>query len=467
MSLSQTRHNVSVVLLQKPMKLKHRLFSRHILSAAAGLAFCAAGAYGQSSDAIINKLVEKGILTTDEAKELRKESEQGFNEEFKQQTGLPDYVTSLKFNGDFRGRLDSLSSDNSAYVDRLRFRYRLRAGVELTLKDQFTLGFSLGSDDTGGSPLSNNTTLENDATKKAVWINTAFAKWTPIHDEEWMLSSTIGKMYNPLQVTPMEFDPDYTPEGGVVQAAHRFNDRHGIRFNGGAFILDEISGSTRDPFFYTAQAIWDAKWESNLESSLGVSVYSIVNTSGLTGPSPAGPGNIPNYNLGNTRDATGNLVNNYNPVVVSGSVTYKVDNFPLYKGAFPIQVLGQYMNNPAASSRNEGYFGGVKFGKSGKKGTWDIAYRYQYLEGDAWYEEVVDDDNVGYWQTTPVGDGAGGNGGMFGGTNVKGHLLKLDYSLTDALTLTFTGYFNNLIDPSPDGSQSGGTHLMADLMWKF
>ena len=448
------------------MKFKHRLLNGHCFTAAIGVAFCAANAQAQSSDALINKLVEKGILTSDEAKELRQESAQGFDEEFKDKVGLPDYVTSLRFNGDFRGRADWLNSDNSAFTDRLRLRYRLRAGLELTLKDEFTIGFGLGSGDAGGNPLSNNTTLDNNGTKKPIWVDTAFAKWTPIHDDQWTASTTIGKMRNPLQVTPMEFDPDYTPEGGVVQVAHNLNADHKVRFNGGAFILDELSGSTQDPFFYTAQLFWDAKWQSRLDTSLGVSVYSIVNGGSLNN------GNVPNNNAGNTRNAAGNLVYSYNPVVLTGSLIYKLDDFPLYKGTFPIQVVGQYMNNPATSSRNEGYFGGIKFGKSGKRGTWDIAYRYQYLEGDAWYEELVDDDNVGYYQSTPVNDGfvSAGNpngAGLFGGTNVKGHLVRVDYSLTDALTLTFFGYFNNLIDPSPNGSKSGGTHLMADLMWKF
>jgi hypothetical protein len=124
------------------------------------------------------------------------------------------------------------------------------------------------------------------------------------------------------------------------------------------------------------------------------------------------------------------------------------------------------------------------FGKSGKKGTWDISYRYQYLEADAWYDQMVDDDNVAFY-SNPVAGGPGtstsGSGaiipvGVYGGTNIKGHLIKFYYSITDALTFSVTCYVNDLINPglnvssTPFGAgqpQNNMMHLMADVMWKF
>jgi hypothetical protein len=186
-------------------------------------------------------------------------------------------------------------------------------------------------------------------------------------------------------------------------------------------------------------------------------MYGIGGEGGLT------TGNIPNNNGGNTRDANGNLVNHYNSVVLSGSVAYKLDHFPFYPGAFPIRLAGEYMNNPAANDNNTGWWSGIMLGKSGTKSAWDISYRYQRLEADAWFEELVGDDNVAYFQRA----GASDKSGLVGGTNIKGHLVKLNYSILDSLTFTVSAYFNNLINPSPSGSKNGGTHVMADLMWKF
>jgi hypothetical protein len=61
---------------------------------------------------------------------------------------------------------------------------------------------------------------------------------------------------------------------------------------------------------------------------------------------------------------------------------------------------------------------------------------------------------------------------MYGGTNIKGHLVRMDYSITDALTFTVTAYINQLINQPAQSSpsvnlNSGAIHVMADLVWKF
>ena len=127
------------------------------------------------------------------------------------------------------------------------------------------------------------------------------------------------------------------------------------------------------------------------------------------------------------------------------------------------------MYNPGAPNNNEGYWAGIMFGKSGKKGAWDISYRYQYLEADAWYDELVDDDNVAFYAN---GGTTQPKTGWVGGTNIKGHLVKFDYSLTDSLTFSFSAFINQLINPNQNIGATGepnsnALHVMADLMWKF
>jgi hypothetical protein len=293
-------------------------------------------------------------------------------------------------------------------------------------------------------------------------VDTAYGKWTPIHNDDWKLVATIGKMVQPFDVSPMLFDPDYTPEGGALQASYKFNDNQSLRFNTAAFVLDEVKGSARDPFLYGGQIIWDANWTPKIGTSLGIAAYDIVNKEGLTKSTPAtaaydsNVGNSP-YNVG----TTGAYTYNFNPVVVSGSVTYKLDSFPLYAGAFPIKLAGEYMNNPGASSNNKGYWAGVTFGKSGKKGTWDISYRYQRLEADAWWDQVVDDDSVAAFPTSATA------AALCSGTNIKGHLIKLNYSLTDSLTFGFTCYVDDLIKNPYPTAKTDALRAMADIMWKF
>ena len=455
-----------------------------------------------SVDALLNKLEQKGILTVDEAKELKAENQQNsaadMNKAFNSKISMPDWITSYKLYGDLRGRFDEQSTDNPgnkakglSAENEIRLRYRLRVGLLVSMLDDLQVGFSLGSDNSSGNALSNNTTLENNGTKKPIYVDTAFGKWTPINDGVWMLAAIIGKMNQPFQVTPMEFDPDYTPEGAALQGTYKINDYHSLGFNTAAFVLDNVApassssstsattGSTRDPWMYGGQVIWNANWTPQVASSMGFSAYNIVNKNGL-GLGQAGlPVGTPNYNnggvannnQGNTRASNGNLLYWYNPIVASASLTYSLDSFPLYKGKFPIKPAGEYMYNPGAPSNNEGYWVGVTLGKSGKKGMWDVSYRYQYLEADAWYDELVDDDNVAFYSNSgPVQPKTG----WVGGTNIKGHLVKFNYSLTDALTFSFTAYMNELINanqntgtPPAGEPKNSAMHVMADLMWKF
>ena len=430
----------------------------------------------QSVDALLDKLVDKGILTVREANDLKQESDKNFTAALQTKTGLPDWVTSPQFHGDLRGRVDQISSDNLAWTDRARYRYRARLGVTATLWDDFEVGLRLTSGDPsgsqGGNPLSNNSTLQWNGSKKFLWLDLAYAKWTAIHNGDWTLSGTIGKMENPFQTPYMVFDPDYMPEGASLQLAYSPSSSRTLKLNAAAFVLGEISrlgggySPSRDPLLGGAQLLWEARWSPKIESSVSVSAY------GISGVHNLDNALVPNVNDGNTRNASGQLVYIYNPIVGGGSLTYKLASFPFYAGEFPIKVGGEFMNNPGAPNRNSGYWAGATFGKSGKKKTWDGSYRYQRLEADAWYEELVDDDNGAFYQAAAANTGftSSSNPSGFGwraGTNVKGHFIKANYSFTDYLTFTFSYYLNDLIDPNPKGSISQSSHLMADVMLKF
>jgi hypothetical protein len=397
-------------------------------------------------------------------------------------------VTGYKIYGDFRGRYDEVIStdDNKTFVQRDRFRYRLRAGLAVSMLDSLEAGFSLTTSDpasannfnNAGNPLSGNTTMQDNGTKTGIYIDTAYGKWTPLNSDGWLLSTTIGKMINPIQLTPMVFDPDWTPEGAAIQSGYTFNDQHALLVNGGAFVEDqEVSGadkgSVQAPALFAGQAIWNATWTPKFGTSLGLAGYILANSRNLTTTS------VPYINQGNTRailvgGGPGVLVNGYTPIIADASTTYKLDTFPLYPGAFPIKLGGEYINNVdtvSGNGHNQGYWVGVTFGKSGTKKTWDISYRYEYLEADATYDQLADDDNGAYYQNAP----RAGAVGYFGGTNVKGHLIKANYSFTDSLTFTFSCFLNQLITPGlnttgtpPAGEpKSGAMHVMADMTWKF
>jgi hypothetical protein len=444
------------------MKTKRTKLALAAVAVAAGLTGINSTALAQSADALIDKLVDKGILTVTEANALREEADKNFNSAYSVKSGMPEWVTSFKINGDFRGRYESFTFDDDAATDRHRFRYRARLGFTAIIQDNLEAGLRLTSSEAsgtfGGDPLSGNTTFGDNASKKFVYLDLAYAKWSPLNNADWSGSVTVGKMENPFMFpSSMMFDRDYTPEGGAVELTHRFSAEQSLKFTGGIFALDELGGDSNDPYVAGAQLRWDAAWSHHLSSSLGASWWCLASEENL------GTAAIPNQGGGNTRTAGGALVNDYQPIQADASLTYLFDKFPFYKVACPVTVFGEMIHNPEVDDRENGYALGVTIGKAGKRGMWDLSYQYRDLEGDAWFEEFTESDFGANYVTAPVG----GTAGYRSGTNVKGHVVRGQYSPTDALTLGVTYWLTELIEESPAGSDSGTGRLQVDATVKF
>ena len=455
--------------------------SKKFTWAALGATLLASGismpmAHAQSSDALLDKLVDKGILTVKEANELREQADEGFTKAYQSKTGMPDWVSQLKFYGDVRGRYEMFRTPNDTSgaaannKPRDRFRYRLRTGATVTMADNFEAGFRLTSSEAngtfGGDPISGNTTFQDNGSKKFVYIDLAYGKWTPIKSGPWLLSGTIGKMENPFVVSDMVFDGDYTPEAAAIQGSYTLNDVHSFKGTGAYFQLDEINqgpAASDDPFLWGLQARWDAKWSPQIASTMGASFMALSEKENL------GNGAVPNVNVGNTRDAAGNLTEDFAPFIFDASLTYTLDKFPLNVGPFPIKVGGEFMHNTRADDNENGWWAGIFLGKAGKKGTWELSYRYKRLEADAWYEEFVDSDFGAYRAVGPVNAAAGN--GYRAGTGLKGHITKLVYAVSDSFTIGATWFYASLIDepsvPAGTDADSAQHRIQIDAIWKF
>jgi hypothetical protein len=423
----------------------------------------------QSSEALMDALVRKGILTEQEAEDIKADVAKE-NRQYNKITLGGKTISGLNLYGDFRGRFESFYGDNPLFVDRNRFRYRLRVGATYSMTDKFEVGFRLTSSEPsgsfGGDPISGNTTFQDNGSKKFVFIDQAYGKWNPLTGPNWMASVIVGKMENPFVFSDMIFDADYTPEGAGLQLAHVFNDKHTLRAIAGAFVLDEIGSVAADPYLYGAQIRWEAAWTPKWLSSAGVAMLNIVHKDNLSN------GGVPNINRGNTRtnfvSALGtNLVPafSFNPIIADAALTYTLDRVPLYPGAFPIRVGGDFMYNPAAESGtdNYAYSAGVTFGKAGKKGAWELAYTYKWLGADSWWEEFTDSDFGSFYGVSTSGTGAG----YSAGTNVKGHIARAAYSPFDSIVLNAKVFLTTLINSPPGNGHSEMIRLQLDANWKF
>ena len=460
------------------------IHSSTLLALASSLLLPPPTASAQSADALINKLIEKGILTVDEASDLREQTDKDFTKAYAVKSGMPDWVTSLRINGDFRGRFEGFYGDHDGFVDRARWRYRLRAGITAVMLDDLEVGFRLGSGDIdsastinrGSDPISNNQSFQNNAAKKGIFLDTAYARWSPLNTADWNGAFTFGKMENPLVSSDLWFDHDYTPEGLAEQFTYTISPQHALKFNGVQFVLDELGGSGKDPYLVGGQLRLDSAWNNRWSSTVGAGFFDILNSAQLTSAA------VPDQNTGNSRTVIksadgksftlGAPTERFETVIVDAGLTYTLDSMALYDGRFPIRVFGEYLHNVGADNANHGWHAGVGFGKAGKRHTWELTYRYKYLEGDAWYEELPDSDSGAFYTgpfnaaTAPSTLRAPGSG-YGAGTNIRGHWLRAGYSPFDSLTLNVTWINLDLIEEYAPGTTSNESRLQVDAVLKF
>ena len=229
-----------------------------------------------TDDVLINKLEQKGLLTVDEAKEIRAEAaaEQTnmvnsalMASKFK----MADSIKNMQFYGDFRLRYEYRGVDNAAaniaaggpstfYRDRMR--YALRFGIRGDLYDDFSYGIRLETSNNPRSPwdtFGNNTTggsvSPSDKNTSGIYLGQAFLNW---HPAAWYEMSA-GRMPMPLYTTPMVWDSDINPEGALKNSNTRLitwtclpisdngitKTQFGIGFSKQRYVFTDLAGGSQ------------------------------------------------------------------------------------------------------------------------------------------------------------------------------------------------------------------------------
>jgi hypothetical protein len=179
-------------------------------------------------DPLLDLMIEKGMLTQEEARKVRMEadamrtnaaaissaSKWKINQAFK----------SLEIYGDLRLRYENrqASAPDGSRIELNRERAALRVGLRGEVVDDFYYGFRL---DTSPNPRSPWVTLGTSSSGvpyqgpfgKSTYgldVGQLYIGWRP---SGW-LNLTVGKMDNPIYTTSMVWDTDFAPEG----AAERF-----------------------------------------------------------------------------------------------------------------------------------------------------------------------------------------------------------------------------------------------------
>jgi hypothetical protein len=264
-----------------------------------------APAVSNAKDPLVDLLIQKGILTQDEAGRVEAEA-QSLRTNQTQMPPMPASVwkisqpiKSIELFGDLRTRYEDRSASDSHgnSIDLQRFRYALRFGLRGDMFEHFYYGFRM---DTGANARSPFVTFGNVNNPSAtavypgpfgksgggLFVGEIYIGWKPA---DWM-DLTVGKMPNPLYTSPMVWSPNINPEG----FAERFKyDVGQAQFfaNFGQFLYEDLNpnsasaglgvnggiGQTTDNIFMLAwQGGLNYKITPALNAKVAATIYNYI-----------------------------------------------------------------------------------------------------------------------------------------------------------------------------------------------
>lgn len=351
-------------------------------------------------------------------------------------SALPSWLDNFKMFGDLRLRYEGRYNDNWA-KDRHRGRFRLRFGFKKTWLDkQMELYVRLASG--GDDPTSSNQSFDNSFSKKPVWIDRAYAKYQP----NWVKGFTIigGKFPPPMVHTDLVWDSDVNLEGVWAQYKPQFGPIAPF-VNAGYFTVEE-NWRGYDSILVAYQAGTDWKIAKDVKATFAATYYDYdhyesefryVHGNHVNGPGAYG-------------GARGGMLaaEEFETINLTTKLAFKLFGLPMSTYFDWIQNCGETDSTWLWQGQDNGYAAGFKVGENKKKGDWSSSYKYALIEANA----------------TP-----GFNDSDFGFVNIKGHVVRGKYNITDWLVFACSVFYTEGIAGPTENQRI--LMVQVDLIWKF
>ena len=383
-----------------------------VAGATALIAFVPQAHADSSSDALINKLEQKGILSSDEAKELRIEAEQSETNLISQMPAskwqLSSAIKSIQLFGDVRLRYEYRGADNpwpnpapgstlgngnsgetGKTYDRERFRYALRFGIRGDLQDDWNYGIRIETssnprsqfvtfgDDTGKTLANSanaatppNGGTPSDKTSDFLGVGQVYLGW---HPASWF-SITAGKMPQPLYTTPMVWSSSINPEGAFEKLQTTIGPVD-LFAGAGQFVYQDPTSSSQflsgDTFMLANQAGMNVRFGKSMSAKIAPVVYVYAGKGnqpapGLIPPPSAtalassiyypfvGQGNPPGISQGFNSVYNQIGINDLMILEIPAEFDFKIYNTPL--GTLQARIFGDFAYNFDGNERAQDAF---------------------------------------------------------------------------------------------------------------
>jgi hypothetical protein len=454
-----------------------------MLAAFFGSAIVAGPASASEVDVLIEKLAQKGLLTRLEAETMRGDIEMAEKTSYiKHREESNPWLEGLTQKGDARLRYEAFNREDEDAADRNRYRVRLRWGVEKQFDEEWKAGFRIATG-TASDATSTNQTLTDEFGLKSIFLDQAYATWTPTKRLKGLLPSTklveigAGKVNNPFAKTSTSiiWDGDVNPEGiyekidfNLAKTDMGYTDLNLLL---GQFVVDEDSDFSPGDQEMMAYGIGVThEWAKDHKADFHVTYYDWQDYIGFV---KGGGSALPNALGGNDRELEDLKIINY-----YASVNF-LATIPAL-GTQNVRIYGDVAHNTAAQdytslngasydedSKNNpredqdmAFSIGSTIGKAKDAGTSEFGYEYYYIEANA---------VNGAFSESDLGQG---------GSNNQGHKLSYKYMIHKNIELNLTAWLVEKIDPTRVdyfalsdldvfGDDNEILRTQADLVYKF
>ena len=418
---------------------------------AAASATC--GLCADSTDPLLDVLIRKGVITEQEAKEVKAEMQTNSVNTAASKWKISDSIKSINLFGDLRFRYEYRAADNPQDAglttgdtyQRERFRYALRVGLRGDLLDNFNYGVRV---ETSSNPRSPWVTFGDDSNptpsaknSDSIGVGQAFLGWKPA---DWY-EMTVGKMPMPLYTTPMIWDADINPEGAFEKFKYSF--KYVDVFAGfGQFMYQDTSPDVETPTSDTWIFAWQLGANVKLTKEMSFKVAPVVYTyrgqgsgnglnlaySGQGAANGSNSNNIPALNQNGINDllilevpAEFNVKFGKYHGRLFGDFAYNFEGEDRARAAAAVAGLSKAYTDQIKAYQvgvgvgnegpNYGPTQGLVYGSTSKKGTWEARVYWQHVEQYAEDVNLMDSDFL---------EGRG---------NLQGIYSAFAYSITDGI----------------------------------
>jgi hypothetical protein len=426
-------------------------FNRLALSAAL-FAGAAATASAQDSGPLIDALVRKGILTDQEAEELRTELVRDFGYTSPGKLDVSSAVTRLRIAGDARVRYqydnEQGNGNGGDNLDRSRFRYRFRLGLTANIGPKWSTGVRFESN-AGATSTNNDFGSGTDNFSKStdgVNVGQVFLQYNDLGTLgsdaiDLRVGKFAHKFFNP-GVNGFWIDSDINFEGLAEELY--YEDTFGstdLTLRAGQFILNANSTAGSNVNNPSTLFITQAELSNVAGTGAGWRVAPTL----VAFAAPSRHDNTP---------ALSSVTGQANDSAIYTdlfTVLVPVEYALVLKSGKPLAFYGTYGVNFDGAERSDRLYGaqdpasydqmfnlGVRYGATRAAGDYQLTAEYRYVETGSYTSILLDSDF---------------NGGRLGGS---GPILSASYNLTDAVAAGIT-YFNsfNIDRDQPTSSTAG------------